>query len=388
MYHSVGLPPRGWAWSNLSTPPEVFEDHLRALAAAGYRSVSLADLHAHKAGQRVLPERSVVLTFDDGYLDNWCFAAPLLQRHGFTGTVLVTPDFVQPDDSVRPTLPDVEAGRASREAIAKPGFMSWEELRRVSASGVLSVQCHAMTHTWYPVSDEVVDFHHPGDAHYWLDWNAHPETKPYYLTHPGNSRVPYGVPVYAHEKSLACRRYHPEPAESEHLAAWVESKGGRIFFTNPEWRGRLQEELGRWRKANPPQGRHETEEERAARLRVEIVDSGRTISERIGQPVEFFVWPGGGYEDQAMGLARETYRAVTIRSAERWELRNLPGEDPGVIVRRGVPLLEGGGGIHFFGGSYLVAFAEEYRGSQAARRRRQLMKLGRLAAMKLRRSAS
>jgi peptidoglycan/xylan/chitin deacetylase (PgdA/CDA1 family) len=375
MYHSVGRALTDWSWSNLTTPAEVFEDHLRALSRAGYRSATLREWHAHVRGERPLAARTVVLTFDDGYLDNWVYAAPLLERYGYAGTVLVTPEFVHPGDAVRPTLRDVWGGHLADADLPVRGFMSWEELRRLLAAGLLDVQCHAMTHTWYPVSDEVVDFHHPADGHYWLDWNAEPESKPRYLERLGESRVPYGVPVYAHEKSLACRRYFPDPREAEHFAALVAREGGPALFARSGWREHLRAELASFRASRESGGRPETDAEYRERLGRELVESKRVIASMLATQVEFLVWPGGGYNKEAMEFAREHYAAVTVSSGDRWRYRNRPGENPGKIVRRGVPSFRLHGRTVFAPGAYLVDFLDEFRGRPWARRRRQVRKL-------------
>ncbi len=380
MYHSVGRVLPDWAWNDLTTPFEVFEDHLRALARAGYRSATLKEFIDHVSGERPLSGRRVVLTFDDGYLDNWSHAAPLLERHGFTGTVLVTVEFVDPSGAIRPTLRDVRDGRVAADELDVRAFMSWAELRRVAESGILDVQSHAMTHTWYPVSGDVVDFHHPGDARYWLDWNAFPEGKPHYLKHLGESRVPWGVPVYAHEKSLKCRRFFPDPAESEHLAAWTDARGGRAFFDATDWRERLRAELALFRSHRGPSGRAETNAERAARIETELAESKRIIAERVGSDVSCLVWPGGGYAAASWELARRHSAATTVSSAERGARRNRAGENPGVIVRRGAPDFEVAGRTVSAPGRYLVDTLDEFRGSRWARRRRQLRKLVLLSA--------
>ena len=60
--------------------PAQFESHLQALRNAGYQAVPLADLLSYLAtGQPQLPANAVVLTFDDGYEDNYTHAFPLLQ---------------------------------------------------------------------------------------------------------------------------------------------------------------------------------------------------------------------------------------------------------------------------------------------------------------------
>ena len=378
MYHSVGRVLPDWHWNNLTIPVAVFESHLRALTAAGYRSASLAEFAAHVDGTQPLSGRRVVLTFDDGYLDNWSHVVPLLEQHGFSGTVLATVEFVDGSGAVRPQrAPGTPDDAAAYDVRA---FMSWEELRRAAAGGVLDVQSHAMTHTWYPVSDHVVDFHHPGDPYYWLDWNAFPAAKPDYLKHLGESCVPWGVPVYAHEKSLKCRRFFPDPAESEHTAAWVAARGGAGYLSGGNWRDELDAELRRFRAGRTAGGRFESDRERETRTEWELSESRRIIAERVGNEVSFLVWPGGGYDDFSLEIARRYYRATTVSSAARWRHRNRPGENAGMIVRRGAPSFEVAGRELFAPGGYLVDMLDEFRGSRVARYRRQARKLALLSA--------
>ncbi len=380
MYHSVGRDIPGWNWPDLTVPAGVFEDHLKWLAKAGYRSVGLDDLNAHATGEKILPRRSIVLTFDDGYVDNWTYAAPLMERYGFAGTVLVTPEFVEPGDAVRPTLKDVWDGRLREHELEVRGFMTWKELKEASTAGRLAVQSHAMTHTWYPVSDKIVDFHRPGDGYYWLDWNANPANKPFYLKNPDDTVVGPGTPVYEHEKSLVATRYLPDPREAAKLESHVRENGAEAFFERPDWKNELFKLVEEFRTGNPSAGRHETPVERIERIRYELGESKRQIEAHLGVDVDYFVWPGGGYDEVSMNESRSFYKAVTIRSQDRMGLRNRPGEAPGRIARRGIPGAERGGKVVYYGGRYMLEFIREFEGSGFARKRRQAMKLFFLAA--------
>jgi len=375
MYHSVGRVVPNWDWAYLTVPWRTFEEHLERLARARYRTVDLAQLHDHVSGRKPLTGKSVVLTFDDGYVDNWTYVYPLLKKHGFSATVVVTPEFVDTRDIVRPTLEDVWSKQASETSLESLGYMSWKELRRASDEGILSVQSHALTHTWYPTGPEIVDFHHPGDAHYWLDWNARPEKKPYYLESLGQSGVPWGVPVYEHAKSLEATRYFPDPAESQRLVSYVVSHCGRDFFTRSDWRDRLQEVVTQWRAHHPPTEHYEAGDERRQRLLTELEESKRIIESRLGKEVHSMFWPGGGYDDESLSLAQTVYRSVTISGKVRWRLSNTPGEDPAHISRRGVPFVDTDRWRAYTGGDYLVWFLNEQRGRLFARGFRQFQKL-------------
>jgi peptidoglycan/xylan/chitin deacetylase (PgdA/CDA1 family) len=95
MYHYVSeLPPDPDRYRvDLTVLPEDFKAQLQYLADAGYHTITLTDLYLHFTRGYPLPEKPIVLTFDDGYRDAYEVAFPLLLDHGFTATffVLATP---------------------------------------------------------------------------------------------------------------------------------------------------------------------------------------------------------------------------------------------------------------------------------------------------------
>ncbi|GAA0363207.1 polysaccharide deacetylase family protein [Actinoallomurus spadix] len=69
----------------------LFGEHLAALAAAGYRTVRLADVERLIAHQPVrLPPKALLLTFDDGTLSDWTTVDPVLERYHFTAAAFLT----------------------------------------------------------------------------------------------------------------------------------------------------------------------------------------------------------------------------------------------------------------------------------------------------------
>ncbi len=91
-YHSINDDP---AWgsdyiqSSLAVPPDVFDRQVGYLARH-HRIVSLTQLIDDLASGRRPDGRSVAITFDDGYEDNFRLAFPILRRHGATATFYVT----------------------------------------------------------------------------------------------------------------------------------------------------------------------------------------------------------------------------------------------------------------------------------------------------------
>ncbi len=126
MYHYVSeLPPDPDRYRlDLTVLPENFEAQLEYLAQAGYHTITLADLYLYLTQGQPLPEKPIVLTFDDGYADAYEVVFPLLQKYGFVGTffVLATP--------------------AHFEA---PGYMTWAQMKEMSDAG-MSIQAHGRDH--------------------------------------------------------------------------------------------------------------------------------------------------------------------------------------------------------------------------------------------------
>lgn len=374
MYHTVGEVMRDWEWSYLTVPFQVFESHLQALVKAGYQTVDLYELQDHVSGRKVLHEKCVVLTFDDGYLDNWGYVAPLLSKYGLKGVVFVNPEFVDPRDIVRPTLHDVWQGTCKLEDIPVRGFMSWPELRSLTESGSLSIQSHGMSHTWYPISDTVVDFYAPGSGYYWLDWNLSLDKKSFYLEKPDCNDVPVGMPVYEHGKSLAVKRFFPASGEVEAIIAYAKERGEGFYKNSRVWKDELYQLLFELRESQAVSGRFETDSERLERYRYELEESKRILEERLGAEVDFLCWPGGGYNSESQTLALEYYSGVTLGSADKSPIKNEVGDNHRLVRRIGVPGIEVKGKIIYPGGQYLVKNLDEYRGVKLARRQRQLMK--------------
>jgi peptidoglycan/xylan/chitin deacetylase (PgdA/CDA1 family) len=360
MYHGVS-DNQQWLWGHLSCPVSIFEDQVRALANDGFVTISLQDVYNHLQSGAALPTKPVVLTFDDGYLDNWVYAFPILKRYGFKGTIFVNPDFVDPTDKPRPNLDDVAAGRVAASSLEATGFLSWAEMSVMEASGVMDIQSHAMTHTWYFSDDRIVDFHHPGDPYPWLAWNAKPERKYLWLNEDQSSFVPFGEPIYTYGESLPTRRYFPDPGLADFLVRQVTNRGGVTFFQQEDWRDTLLRLSSQYRSQHQLNVRWEGEAEYEARVRCELGVSREIIETKLRKRVNFLCWPGGGYNDTTERIAEEVgYLAMTLSSTD--PRRSRP--DPSRIVRWGAPMLHCDSKALYRSGRYLVSMLYCRQGSR------------------------
>jgi len=126
MYHYVSeLPPNPDRYRrDLTVSPENFEAQLQYLADAGYHTITLTDLYLHLTQGYPLPEKPVILTFDDGYKDAYEVVFPLLLDYGFTGTffVLATPAHFEWSD-----------------------YLTWAQMKEMSDAG-MDIQAHGRDH--------------------------------------------------------------------------------------------------------------------------------------------------------------------------------------------------------------------------------------------------
>lgn len=113
VFHSVTDCADSSIWT---LPRRTFRRHIEAIAASGRTSLSFGDLVDGLAGLTSLPDRPVVVTFDDGYADN-LEAAAVCHQHGLRASVFVTTGYIGDPGMVTPAqarelvaMPDVEVG--------------------------------------------------------------------------------------------------------------------------------------------------------------------------------------------------------------------------------------------------------------------------------------
>jgi len=96
MYHSVLPDPSPWvdSWGEIAHSELVFRAQMELLAM-DFRTISLDEAIQYVNSGDDLPKRSVVVTFDDGYADNYEVAMPVLNQAGVPATFYVTVDCVE-----------------------------------------------------------------------------------------------------------------------------------------------------------------------------------------------------------------------------------------------------------------------------------------------------
>ena len=114
--------------------PALFARGMETLALGGYRTISLAEAASLSAAKHPFPEKSFVVTFDDGYKNVYEKAFPVLAHHSFNATVfLTTGNGGRTGDGDR--LPPLFGGE----------MLSWGEIRIMNDAGI-DFGAHTITH--------------------------------------------------------------------------------------------------------------------------------------------------------------------------------------------------------------------------------------------------
>lgn len=125
-------------WGDYVISPEQFEDDLRFLSERGYQTVTPAQVLDFVESGTPLPEKCVMITFDDGYESTYVYAFPLLRKYEMTAVISVIGAYTE-------RYSDPDEPRHINYSHA-----NWEQLREMTGSGVFTVGNHTM------------DLHHDG----------------------------------------------------------------------------------------------------------------------------------------------------------------------------------------------------------------------------------
>ena len=124
MYHYISDAPQDAPATlvDLTVPPEKFASHLDILLENGFTTVTMADVNAAWQGFIELPEKPIVITFDDGYWDAYAHATPQLLQRGMRGTFFIITSFVD-----------------------QPGYLTWGQAAEMRAAG-MEIGNHSVSH--------------------------------------------------------------------------------------------------------------------------------------------------------------------------------------------------------------------------------------------------
>lgn len=99
----------------LSVSPQEFEEQMEYLHKSGYTTITPDQLMSYLKSGKQLPDKPILITFDDGYLDNYTNAYPIMKKYGFTATIFIVTNLVSND----------------------PRFVTWDQVREMQKNGIV-----------------------------------------------------------------------------------------------------------------------------------------------------------------------------------------------------------------------------------------------------------
>jgi peptidoglycan/xylan/chitin deacetylase (PgdA/CDA1 family) len=127
IYHSISEDPMEWDFATIS--PEKFKEDMQTLKNNGYTTVFFKDIQSAKEGKSKLPSKPILVTFDDGYYDNYQYAYPILQDLKMKATIHIV---------------GWSVGRTTHKDNITPinRHFTWAEAKEMYDSGAIDIQHH------------------------------------------------------------------------------------------------------------------------------------------------------------------------------------------------------------------------------------------------------
>lgn len=128
MYHSIDEHEDA---TKLSVSPEGFSGQMEFLYRHRYNVISLEEMADLIKKKKKIPPKTVTITFDDGYKNNFLYAYPVLKKYNFPATIFVITDF-----------------------IGKDGYLTWADMNEMQENNI-TFGSHTKSHLWLPhLADE------------------------------------------------------------------------------------------------------------------------------------------------------------------------------------------------------------------------------------------
>lgn len=280
-----------------------FEDCLKHLFRNGYTTLTADQYEQALSDRSSAPDRSVVITFDDGLSDVYEAAYPLLRKYDFQAIVFLIPAW-----------------------IGTPGIVTWEQVQEMHESGVIDFQSHSMHHPAIFCTDEIIDFYNPKMENL-KRWNVPliESDQEREIT----ERPALGTPIYEYCSRFSdTKRYYPDKKLQEICVEHVSKNGAEKFFEGKKWKSELEELVRNFRIMESVEEEYETENKQITAILKELRYSKLTIEEKLkDKKVSHFAFPWNqtgtvttkvlvksGYKTAYMGLTADALEGKKIEN--------------------------------------------------------------------------
>ena len=144
----------------LTVKTDQFEAQMKYLADHGYHAITPAELTDAWDNGTKLPDKPVIITFDDGYMDNYKNAYPILQKYNLKATIFLISDFLD----------------------TYPNYLTWDQAAEMQQSGLIDFESHTLSHEELDKLSHEERMHQLEDSKKALEW--HLQKKIEYIAYP------------------------------------------------------------------------------------------------------------------------------------------------------------------------------------------------------------
>lgn len=269
-----------------SVEPEKLEAQLQFLATNGYTTLKANDFFEAIVGGKSVPERSILLTFDDGWRSLWTYAYPLLKKYEMHGICFIIPGFVQEDNQRYLNLEDVWQRKVqpnrllNRDKGREQTYCTWQEIREMAKEGTIEFQSHTMYHSLIFTSPKIVDFLNPSFDSY-VGNHQVPIVRNNGLDN-WNQPVSLGMPIYANAPRMGgMRRYFDDEYLRQECIQFVVDRGGQDFFTRKNWKRQLRRCVSNYKEKFGEKGYYESSHELRESIYSDLLESRCLIEKKL-----------------------------------------------------------------------------------------------------------
>ena len=236
-----------------------FEEHIKWIKDK--KTFKMEEL---KGLDYTLPPNSILITFDDGYKNNYTLAFPILKKYNMKATIFLNTKFIEKDEA----------------------YLNWDEIREMYESGLVDFQLHTHSHQLTVKDIEVLAFYDNESSPYF-------KRESYSLFFDGNydekkdAKKLNGLPVFKLRSKISIPGYKPKKNFVEKYRSIVElqenkSEKERKKFLNRLFKEKKDEFFDKI-----------SEEQFKETVKFEILENKKIISEKLGKVPDCLAYPWG-----------------------------------------------------------------------------------------------
>ena len=211
-----------------------------------------------------LPKNSILITFDDGYKNNYTLAFPILKKYNMKATIFLNTKFIEKDET----------------------YLNWDEIREMYESGLIDFQLHTHSHQLTVKDIEVLAFYDNESSPYF-------KRESYSLFFDGNydekkdAKKLNGLPVFKLRSKISIPGYKPKKNFVEKYRSIVELQENKSEKEKKKFLNRL------FKEKKDEFFDKISEEQFKETVKFEILENKKIISEKLGKVPDCLAYPWG-----------------------------------------------------------------------------------------------